>query len=222
MTLMTDNDTDGDNDGELMTDNDTDAGVDDGNDHDHDKDDDDEDDALDRLGMSLSHRGLHNRHERSANVDTSLLALGIRAYRRELTSVGPPRPLDNAPCPKRSLTSTLPWGSLEDHPQTPHKHLSLAQTLPQHPDARDSARALALGAKANGGTTRRVGNAGGKRSHASRTSGCPGELSSTSSAQAFIYICRLPTCREERRLDASPQRQRCLCLEFVGIDFRPE
>ena len=38
------------------------------------------------LRMSLSHRGRHNRHERSANVDTSLLDLGIRAYRRELTS----------------------------------------------------------------------------------------------------------------------------------------
>ena len=120
------------------------------------------------------------------------------------------------------LSNTVAWGSLEDHPQTPHKHLSLAQTLPQHPDARDSATALALGAKANGVTTRRVGNTGGKRSHASRTSGCPGELSSTSSAQPFIYICRHPNCRQERRLDASPHRQRCLCLDFVGIAFRPE
>ena len=85
-----------------------------------------------------------------------------------------------------------------------------AQTLSQHPDARDSATALAFGAKANGVTTRRVGNTGGTRSHASRTSCCPGELSSTSSAQPFIYICRHPNCREERRLDASPQRQRCL------------
>ena len=38
------------------------------------------------LWMSLSHRGRHNCHERSANVGISLLTLAIRAYRRELTS----------------------------------------------------------------------------------------------------------------------------------------
>ena len=80
------------------------------------------------------------------------------------------------------LSNAVAWGSLEDHPQTPHKHLSLAQTLPQQPNPRDSATALALGAKANGVTTRRAGNAGVQRSHSSRTSGCPGELSSISSA----------------------------------------
>ena len=100
-----------------------------------------------------------------------------------------------SPCPKRSLSTPT------------------HETQPRH---------WRLAAKANGVTTRRVGNTGGKRSHASRTSGCPGELSSTSSAQPFIYLCRHPNCRQERRLDATPHRQRCLCLDFVGIGFRPE
>ena len=42
------------------------------------------------------------------------------------------------------LNSTAAWGSLEDHPQSAHKHLWLAHTLTPLTDARDSATALAI------------------------------------------------------------------------------
>ena len=53
------------------------------------------------------------------------------------------------------------------------------------------------------------------------------ELSSTSSAQPFIYLCRHPNCRQERGLDASPHRQRRLvalvgCCRVVAALLPPQ
>ena len=42
------------------------------------------------------------------------------------------------------LNSTAAWGSLEDHPQSAHKHLWLAHTLTPLTDSRDSPKVLVL------------------------------------------------------------------------------
>ena len=67
---------------------------------------------------------------------------------------------------RRELKSTSDW---------PKRSLR-SPTHETHP------RHWPLAANANGFTTRRAAKPGGKRNHASRTFGCPGELSSTSSA----------------------------------------
>ena len=72
----------------------------------------------------------------------------------------------------RALKSTSDW---------PKRSLR-SPTHEAHP------RNWSLAANANGFTTRRAGKPGGKRIHASRTFGCTGELSSTSSAWTLLAL----------------------------------